>query len=71
MAHHQVAPELIVDDGCQQVHQKQAPFKRKGHGRRGPPGVVGPELGVAPRSPEDHTGTANPGVPARRAWTIG
>ena len=28
-AHQQVAPELIVDDGRQQVHQKQASFKRK------------------------------------------
>ena len=28
-AHHQVAPELIVDDGRQQVHQKQAPLERK------------------------------------------
>lgn len=27
LAHHQVAPELIVDDGRQQVHQKQASFE--------------------------------------------
>lgn len=28
-AHHQVATELTVDNGCQQVHQKQASCERK------------------------------------------
>lgn len=28
-AHHQVAPELVVDDGRHQVHQKQAPLGEK------------------------------------------
>lgn len=41
LSHHQVAPEPVVDDGRQQVHQKQASCKWKSHNQWGPPQTGG------------------------------
>lgn len=41
LAHHQVAPELVIDDGRQQVHQKQAPWGRQKPQSGGTPGPWG------------------------------
>lgn len=72
-AHHQVAPELVVDDGRQQVHQKQASFeweKPRSSGRVWREHPRGPGPGRHPGAQRGHGHSNPPGGAARRAGTV-